>query len=101
MIAGTACGGHLLVMSPDPNLPKEIGHGTRGARCRARFSSLRQTTSDQPKAAGGAVLPVGLEGQEDIQDLVAVAWLLDVGDLAAAAIPNPRFGDLLALDGVV
>ena len=43
---------------------------------------------------------VRLEGQDHIQELGAVARLLDIGELAAAAIGDARFRDLVVADGV-
>src|SRR6185295_19958391 len=42
-----------------------------------------------------------LERQQHVEHLLAVARLLDVGDLAAAAIGDARLGDLGGFDGVV
>ena len=42
-----------------------------------------------------------LEGQDGVGDLLAVARLLHVGDLAAAAVGDAGFGDLGRGDGVV
>jgi hypothetical protein len=43
----------------------------------------------------------GLERQEDIQDLVAVPRLLNIGDLAASAVTDAGFRNLLAGNRVV
>src|SRR5437868_5980967 len=42
-----------------------------------------------------------LEGQDGVCDLLAVARLLHIGDLAAAAVGDAGFGDLFGHDGVV
>ena len=42
-----------------------------------------------------------LEWQDDVHDLLAIAWLLDIGELAAATICNARFGNFFRFNGVV
>ena len=42
-----------------------------------------------------------LERQDDIHHLLAVARLLNIGDLAAAAVSDAGFGDLAGVDRVV
>src|SRR3954454_15564847 len=39
--------------------------------------------------------------QHDVEHLLSVARLLDVGDLAAAAVGNAQLGDLVVRDGVL
>src|SRR3569833_2325067 len=51
--------------------------------------------------AAGVGYCLSLEGQDGVGDLLAVARLLNVGDLAAAAVGDARFGELLGRDGVV
>src|SRR3569623_1797596 len=51
--------------------------------------------------AAGVVVYPSLEGQDGVGDLLAVSRLLNVGDLAAAAVGDTRLGDLFGLDGVV
>ena len=41
------------------------------------------------------------EGEEDVEELLAVAGALDVGDLAAAAVGDAGFGEAVVADGVV
>ena len=54
-----------------------------------------------PATRGNGELQDLREGQEDVEGLLAVAGLLDVGDLAAAAIRDARLGDLGGFDRVV
>ena len=42
-----------------------------------------------------------LERQYDVHELLAVTRLLNIGDLAAAAVGDPGLGDLAGIDGVV
>ena len=47
------------------------------------------------------VLAPPLERQQHVHHLLAVARLLQIGDLAAAAIGDAGLGDLAGIDGVV
>ena len=41
-----------------------------------------------------------LEREDDVEHLLPVAGLLEIGNLAASALGNPRFGDLVIGHGV-
>jgi len=50
--------------------------------------------------AGAELADELLEREDDVVDLLAVSRLLDIGDLAPAAIGDPRLGDLVVADRV-
>ena len=53
------------------------------------------------KSSEAGSLGMGSERQDGVGDLLAVARLLYVGDLAAAAVGDARLSDLFGRDGVV
>lgn len=52
------------------------------------------------RVGGRATTAIWLEGHQDIEQLLPIARLLDVGDLAAPTVGNAGFGDLGRFDGV-
>ncbi|GGA47714.1 hypothetical protein GCM10011499_16930 [Pelagibacterium lentulum] len=55
------------------------GENVRRALCRLLVRPVKASSS---------------EGQDGVEELLAVAGLLDVGDLTATAVSNPGFRDL-------
>src|SRR6266851_9498169 len=65
-----------------------------------RSPSRRRNATSAANASIGTTDPSFSERPDNIEELLTVARLLHVGDLAAATIGNPRLGNLGVLDGV-
>src|SRR5262245_25133258 len=74
------------------------------AKCRSMNRYWRWSKKCPAACAAGLSLPSGtddaswsvfLEGEQDVEDLLAVARLLQVADGAFAAVGDARFGDLV------
>src|SRR5262245_10184943 len=62
---------------------------------------LRRLRSRDAKRRGSPVRYAGLERQKYVEDLLAIAALLHIGNLAAASVRNTRLRDLVRVDRVV
>jgi len=89
-------------LEPGPKMGKRRSRGTAPLKWRLysgddRWQFLLDLAEEPGRTLGGTVrsgIRPALEGQDGVHDLLTVAWLLHIGDLAAPTVGNPGFGDL-------
>ena len=88
-------------MTREPEKPRDSYEAASGGELPEAANTAVDRCAQRRGSPGATLAPNTLEGQQHVEDLLAVARLLDVGDLAAAPGGNPRLGDLAGIDEIV